>query len=146
MDSKEIKTVNSKGNQSWIFIERTDAEIPILWPPNSKNWHIGKDPEAGKDWRQEKKGTTKDKMIGWHHRLDGHEFEQSPGGSEGQLSLMFCSPLGHRDLDFRLNNNNNNNNKNIYIYNGVICLDVYVTINYSMVRRIRLQCITKLDL
>ena len=83
-------------------------------------------------------------MIGWHHRLDGHEFEQSPGDSEGQLSLMFCSPLGHRDLDFRLNNNNNNNK--IYIYNGVICLDVYVTINYSMVRRIRLQCITKLDL
>ena len=114
LDCKEIKTVNSKGNQSWIFIERTDAEIPILWPPNSKNWHIGKDPEAGKDWRQEKKGTTKDKMIGGHHRLDGHEFEQSPGGSEGQLSLMFCSPLGHRDLDFRLNNNNNNNN-NIYI-------------------------------
>ena len=113
LDCKEIKTVNSKGNQSWIFIERTDAEIPILWPPDSKNWLIGKDPEVGKDWRQEKKETTEDEMIGWLHRLDGHEFEQSPGDSEGQLSLMFCSPLGHRDLDFRLNNNNNNK---IYIY------------------------------
>ena len=77
LDCKEIKPVHPKGNQSWIFTERTDAEAetPILWPPDKKNWLIGKDPDAGKDWRQEEKGTTKDEMIGWHHLFDGHEFE-----------------------------------------------------------------------
>ena len=74
---KEIKLVNPKGNQSWIFIGRTDAEAetPILWPPDVKNWLIGKDPDAGKDWRQEEKGMTEDEMVGWHHGLNGHEFE-----------------------------------------------------------------------
>ena len=77
LDGKESKPVNPKGNESWIFIGRTDAEAetPILWPPDVKNWLIEKDPYAGKDWRQEEKGTTKDEMVGWHHRLDGHEFE-----------------------------------------------------------------------
>ena len=77
LDSKEIKPVNPKGNQSWIFIGMTDteAEAPILWPPDVKNWLSGKDPDAGKDWRQEEKGTTEDEMVGWHHRLNGHEFE-----------------------------------------------------------------------
>ena len=74
-DSKEIKPVNPKGNQSWIFIERTDAEVPILWPPDAKNWLIGKDPDAGQDWRQKEKGITEDEMVGWHHWLNGHEFE-----------------------------------------------------------------------
>ena len=76
---KEIKPVNPKGNQSWIFIGKTDAEAetPILWPPDAKNWLIGKDPDAGKDWRQEEKGITED-MVGWHHQLGGHEFEQAP--------------------------------------------------------------------
>ena len=76
-DCKEIQPVHPKGNQSWIFIGRTDAEAEtlILWPPDEKSWLIGKDPDAGKDWRQKEKGTTKDEMIGWHHRLDGHEFE-----------------------------------------------------------------------
>ena len=76
LDFKEIKLVYPKGNQPWIFI-RTDAEAetPILWPPNAKNWLFGKDPDAGKDWRQEEKGMTEDEMVGWHHRLDGHEFE-----------------------------------------------------------------------
>ena len=74
MDCKEIKPVNPKGNQSWIFTGRTDAESPILWPPDAKNWLIGKDPNAGKDWRQEK-GPTENKMVGWHHGLNGHEFE-----------------------------------------------------------------------
>ena len=74
---KEIELVHPKGDQSWIFIGRTDteAETPILWPPNAKNWLIGKDPDAEKDWGQEKKGTTEDEMVGWHHQLDGHEFE-----------------------------------------------------------------------
>ena len=77
LDSKEIQPFHPKGNQSWIFIGRTDAEAetPILWPPDAKNWLIGKDPDAGKDWRQEEKGTTEDEMAGWHHQLDGHEFE-----------------------------------------------------------------------
>ena len=77
LDSKEIQSVHPKGNQSWIFIERTDAEAetPILWPPDAKNWFIWKDPDAGKDWRWEKKGMTEDKMVGWHHRLNGHESE-----------------------------------------------------------------------
>ena len=81
LDCKEIQPVNPKRNQSWIFIERTDAEAetPVLWPPDGKNWLIWKDPDAGKDWRQEEKGTTEDEMIGWHHWLNGHAFEYIPG-------------------------------------------------------------------
>ena len=77
LDYKETQSVHPEGNQSWIFIGRTDAkaETPILWPPDVKNWLISKDPDPGNDWRQEEKGTTEDKMVGWHHRLDGHEFE-----------------------------------------------------------------------
>ena len=79
LDCKEIQPVNPKGNQSWTFIGRTDAETPILWPPDEKSWLIGKDPDAGKDWRQEEKEMSEDGMAGWHHQLDGHEFEQAPG-------------------------------------------------------------------
>ena len=79
LDFKEIKLVNPKGNQSWIFIGRTDAEAETLWPPDVKNWLTGKYSDAGKDWRWEKKGLTKDEMVGWHHWLDGHESEQAPG-------------------------------------------------------------------
>ena len=77
LDCKEIKPVHAKGDQSWVFIGRTDAEAetPILWPPHAKSWLIGKDADAGRDWGQEEKGTTEDEMAGWHHRLDGHEFE-----------------------------------------------------------------------
>ena len=86
LDFKEIKPVNPKGNQSWIFIRRTDgeAEAPILWPPDAKSWLTAKDPDAGKDWRREEKGTTEDKTVGWHHQLNGHEFEQASGDGEGQ--------------------------------------------------------------
>ena len=79
LDGKEIKPVDHKGKQHWLFIGRTDAEAetPILWPPDVKNWLIGKDPDAGEDWRQEKKGTTEDEMVGWHHRLNGHESEKT---------------------------------------------------------------------
>ena len=89
LDHKVIKPVNPKGNQSWIFIGRTDAEVeaPILWPPDLENWLTGKDPDIGKDWRQEEKGTTEDKMVGWHHWLNGHEFEQAPRVGDGQGSL-----------------------------------------------------------
>ena len=93
----EIKQVNPKRNQSWIFTGRTEAEAetPILWPPDVRNWLIGKDPDGGRDWRQEK-GTTEDKMAGWHHQVDGHEFEQALGVGDGQGSLACCSPWGHR--------------------------------------------------
>ena len=86
---KEIKLVNPEGNQNWIFIGRTDANAvtPILWLPDVKNWLIGKDPEAEKDWRQEEKGMTEDEMVGWHHWLNGHESEQALGVSDGQGSL-----------------------------------------------------------
>ena len=99
--SKEIKPVHPKGNQSWIFIGRTEskAETPILWPPDLKNWFIRKDPDAGKDWRQEEKGMTEDEMVGWHHWLSGHEFEQSPGVGDGQGSLACCSPCGCKVSD-----------------------------------------------
>ena len=98
LDWKGIKPVNPRGNQSWIFIGRTDAEAkaPILWPSDAKNWLIGKDPGGGKDWRQEEKGTTEDEMVGWLHQLDGHEFEQTPGGGDGQGSLACYSPWGCR--------------------------------------------------
>ena len=95
---KEIQPVHPKGNQPWIFIGRTGAkaETPILWPPDAKNWLIRKDPDAGKDWREEEKGTTEDEMVGWHHQLNGHELEQSPGDSEGQGSLAYCGSWDHR--------------------------------------------------
>ena len=101
LDCKEIKPVNPKGNQPWIFIGRTDAETetPILWPPDAKSQLIRKDPDAGKDWRQEKKGTTEDEIVGWHHQLNGHEFEQAPKVGDGQGSLACCSPWGCKESD-----------------------------------------------
>ena len=98
---KEIKPVNPKGNQPWIFTGRTDSEVktPILWPPDEKKWLNGKDPDSGKDWRQEEKGMTEDEMVGWHHLLNGHEFEQAPGVGERQGSLAWCSPWGHKESD-----------------------------------------------
>ena len=105
---KEFKPVNPKGIDLWIFIGRTDAgaEGPILWPPDAKSLFIRKDTDAGKDWRQEEKGLTEDKMVGWHHRLNGPEFEQAPGDVEGWGSLAWCSPWGHKESDMteRLNN------------------------------------------
>ena len=94
LDCKEIWPVHSKGNQSWIFIGKTDAEAetPLLWPPDAKNWLIGKDPDAGKDWKWEEKGMTKDEMVGWHHQWDGHEFDLALGVGDGQGSLVCCSP------------------------------------------------------
>ena len=99
LDCKEIQLVHPKGNQSWKFIERTDAEAPVLWPPDEKNWLIGKDPDAGKDWRQEEKGMTEDEMVGWHHRFNGHEFEQALGVGDGLGSLACCSHWGCKESD-----------------------------------------------
>ena len=101
LDCKEIKPINPKGNQSWIFIGRTnaEAEAPVLWPPDVKKWVIGKDPYPGKCWRQEKTGTTEDEMVGWHHRVIGHELRQAPGVGDGQGSLACCSPWDHEESD-----------------------------------------------
>ena len=100
MDCK-IKPVISKGNQPWIFFGRTgaEAEPPVLRPRDARSWLIGKDPDAGKDWGQEEKGTTEDEAVGWHHQFNRHEFEQTRGDSEGQGSLACCSPWGHKELD-----------------------------------------------
>ena len=96
LDSKEIKAVNPKWNEPWIFTGRTDAEAeaPILWPLDVKSWLIGEDPDAGKDWRQEEKAETEDEMVGWHHRLNGHEIGQTLGDGEGQRDLVCYSPWG----------------------------------------------------
>ena len=91
LDCKEIKLVNPKQNQPWIFIGSNDAEAPILWPPDARSWLIRKDPDAEKDWRQEEKGMTEDRMVGWHHQFNGREFEQALGDGEGQGSLACCS-------------------------------------------------------
>ena len=101
LDCKEVKPIHPKENQPWIFIGRTDAEAetPILWPHNAKNWHIGKDPDAGKDWRWKEKGVTEDETVGWHHWLNGHEFEQALGVGDGQGSLTCCNPWDHEELD-----------------------------------------------
>ena len=98
---EEIKPVNPKWNQPWIFIGRTDAEaeVPILWSPDAKNWLTGKDPDAGKDWGQEEKGMIEDEMVGWHHWLDGHEFEQALGIGDGQETLACWSPWGRKESD-----------------------------------------------
>ena len=101
LDCKEIQPVNSKGDQCWIFIARTDAEAeaPLLWPPDGKSRLTGKDPDAGKDQGQEEKGTTEDVMVGWHHRLHAYEFEQALGVGDGQGSLACCSPWGRKKSD-----------------------------------------------
>ena len=101
LNSKEIKIINLKGNQSWIFTERTDMEVeaPIGWVPDVKSWLIGKDPDAEKDWRQEENGTTEDEMVGWHHWFNGHDFEQTLGNGKRQGSLARCSPWGCKESD-----------------------------------------------
>ena len=101
LDCKEIQPVHPKGDQSWVSIGRTDAEAetPILWPPDGKSWLIWKDPDAGKDWRQEEKGTTEDDMAGWHHRLNGHEFGWTSGVADGQGGLACCGSWGCKESD-----------------------------------------------
>ena len=101
LDCKEIQPVHPKGDHSWVFIGRTDtdAETPILWPPDVKSWLIGKDSDAGKDWRQEEKGTAEDEMAGWHQWLDGHGFEWTPGVGDGPGGLACCGSWGCKELD-----------------------------------------------
>ena len=130
MDNMEIKPVNPKGSQPWMFIGNTvaEAEAAILWPPDAKSQFIGKEPDAGKDWKQEEKGMIEDEMVEWHHRLNGHEFEKTLGDGEGQGSLAYCSPWVPRqtavhgfiesDTTEWLNNNKTQFCKFIYVYKG----------------------------
>ena len=101
LDCKEIQPVHPKGDQSWVFIGRTDAkaETPIVWPPHAKSWLIGKAPDAGRDLGKEEKGTTEDEMVGWHHWFNGHEFEWTPGVGDGQGGLACCDSWGRKELD-----------------------------------------------
>ena len=101
LDCKEIQPVHPKGDQFWVFIGRTDAEAetPILWPPDGKSWLLEKDPDAGRDWGQEEKGTTEDEMAGWHHQLHGHEFGQTLIAGGGQGGLACCDSWGHKESD-----------------------------------------------
>ena len=101
LDCKELQPVHFKGDQSWVFIGRTDAEAetPVLWPPDMKSWLIGKDPDAGKDWGQEEKGMTEDEVIGWHHRLYGHGYGWTLGFGDGQGGLACCGSWGHKKSD-----------------------------------------------
>ena len=114
---KEIKPINPKGNQSWIFIGRADAEAetPILWPPDAQSQLIGKDPDAGKDWGQEKKRETEDGMIGWHHQFNGHELGQTPGDCDGQGSLACYSPQGRKESDTTWWMNKQGNNSQLLL-------------------------------
>ena len=107
LDCKEIQPAHSKGDQSWVFFGRTDAEAetPILWPPDAKSWLIWKDLDAGKDWGPEEKEMTEDEMVGWHHWLNGHGFGWTPGVGYGQGALVFCGSYGHKESNMtkRLN-------------------------------------------
>ena len=107
LDCKEIQPVHSKGDLSWVFFGRNDAraEPPVLWPPHAKSWLIGKDPDAGRDWGQKEKRMTEDEMAGWHYRLNGHEFEWTPGVGDGQGGLACCDSRGRKESDMteRLN-------------------------------------------
>ena len=121
LDCKETQPVHPKGNQSWVIMGKTDAEAetPILWPPDAKNWLTGKDPNTGKDWRQKETRTTENEMVGWHHWLNGHEFEQAPGVGDWQGGLACCSH-GVAELDRTERLNWTDNLKDCELYNQQI--------------------------
>ena len=126
LNCKEIQPVHPKGDQSWLFIGRTDAEAEtsILWPPGAKSWLIWKDPDAGKDWGQEEKGTTEDEMLGWHHRLNGHEFGLTPGVCDEQGGLVCCGSWGHKKSDIsEWLNWTGLNKRHCYLccFSGILC-------------------------
>ena len=140
LDCKEIQPVHCKGNQSWIFIGRTVAEVetPIVWPPDAKSWLIGEAPDAGKDWRQEEKGMTENELVGWHHWLNGHEFDQTLE-DEVQGSLVCCCPWGCKELDTTEWLNTNSSMRWLYImslniyknYENVLLLNVILVSLFS---------------
>ena len=115
LDCKEVKPINPKGTQSWIFIGRTEAEAPVLWPPDAKSQLVRKDPDAGKDWRQEEKGMTEDEMVGWHHRLHGPVFEQALGVGDGQGGLAYFDSWGRKESDMTKQLNNSKPNSRCLI-------------------------------
>ena len=130
LNSKEIKPVNSKGNQPWIFIGSTDAEVeaPILWPPDAKGWIIGKDLNAGEDWGQKETGKAGDEIVGWHHWLNGYKFLQTLEESEGQGSLKCCSSWDHKESGLQMKNKSNRNNYSLTIRmsaNWWLCFSMY---------------------
>ena len=138
LDCKEIQPVHSE-DQPWDFFGRTDAkaEIPILWPPYTKSWLIGKDSDAGRDWGQEEKGSTEDEMAAWHHRLNGHEFQWTLGVGDGQGGLAFCNSWGRKELDTteRLNWTELNCIKTLqlhvrYASESWICVFIFFTLYY----------------
>ena len=134
LDCKEIQPVHPKGNQSWIFIGRTDTEADtlLLWPPDVKNWLIWKEPDARKDWSQEEKGTTEDEIVGWHHWLNGHEFEQAWGVGDGQGGLSCCSPWGHKELDMiELLNWTESFANFVYIFKKLVLNILIISINFK---------------
>ena len=124
LDWKGIQRVHSKGDHSWVFFGRTDAEAetPVLWPPDAKSWPIGKDPDVGKDWGQEEKGMTEDEMVEWHQWLTGHEFGWTPGVGDGQEGLACCSAWGRKESDTTewLNGRETWNNHILWIKNSII--------------------------
>ena len=134
LDCKEIQPVHSKGDQSWVFIGRTDAkaETLILWPPHAKSWLIGKDPDAGRDWGQEEKGMTEDEMAGGHHRLDGHEFGWALGVGDGQGGLVCCNSWGCEESDMAERLNWTESILLIIIYNfpSILCT-TYMFLKYA---------------
>ena len=143
LDSKEIKPVNSKGNWLWIFIGRAhaEAEAPILWPPVAKSQLTGKDFDAEKDWRQKDKGATENAMVGWHHQLNGHRFEETWGDTGGQKILACCSPWGYKEseMTYWLNINNKwgkiwKKNRYMYMYNWITLL--YAWNNHNIVNQL----------
>ena len=149
LDCKEIQLVNPKGNQSWIFIGRTDAkaEAPIPWPPGAKSWLLGKDPDTGRVWRQEEKGMTEDEMVGWHHRLDGHEFVQAPRDGEGQGVLACCSPWGHKESGTTepLNNKNVKTVVSSLIIEKTKCLCILYAMKLKKIMKIQHSLINHLE-
>ena len=134
LDCNEIQPVHPKGDQSWVFIGRTDAkpETPIFWPPDAKGWLIGKDPDAGKDWGQEEKGTTEDEMVGWHHWLDGHGFGWTPGVGDGPGGLACCGSWGHKESDMTERLNWTEHTNNIIWYLSVWLTSIIMTIYRSI--------------
>ena len=135
LDCKEMQPVHSKGDQSWVFFGRTNAkaEAPVLWPPHAKSWLIGKESDAGRDWGQEEKGTTEDEMAGWHHWLNGHESEWTPGDGDGQGGLACCDSWGRKESDTteRLNWTELNHYRKTQTCNSLRNIDSFSSLNRS---------------
>ena len=132
LDSKEIKPVNPKGNQPWIFIGRSDAEAPILWLTDLKSWLIGKDPDSGKDWGQEERGMTEDEMVGWHHWHNAHGFGWTPGVGDGQGGLMCCGSWCRKESDTNKWLNRTELRLSMLLFSGIISSGNFSLCSWSL--------------